>query len=91
MNHENEENTKLENTEEAKVVEAYLHNEDRVTLVYKYVSSFTFRISELKSTERRVWNVKSNDNHFKCVLNQMRVAAPYYSRGKGDEMKSLLC
>ena len=92
LNHENEDNTKLEKTEEAKVVEAHLHNEDRVTLVYKYVGSFTFRISELKSNERRVWIMKSNKGHkFKCVLNFMRVAAPYFSEGKGDEMKSLIC
>ena len=34
MNFENEENAKLEITQEAKVVEAHLHNDDRVTLVY---------------------------------------------------------
>ena len=32
--------------EHAKVVEAYVHNSDRVTLVYKNNGSFTFIISE---------------------------------------------
>ena len=89
LNFEGESN--LEITKGAKVVEAYQHDSDRVTLVYKLLGSFTFRISELVSTKRRVWSMQSNKGHkFKCVQNFRRVAAPYFSRGKGDEMKSVL-
>ena len=63
------ENTDLEITKEAKVVEAYLHNSDRVTLVYRNVGSFTFRVSKLDQSKRQAWNLVSNTHQFKCVQN----------------------
>ena len=52
-----ESKTNLEITKEAKVVEAYLHDSNRVTLVYLNLGSFTFRISELDLTKRQRWNI----------------------------------
>ena len=59
LNFEGESN--LEITKGAKVVEAYQHDSDRVTLVYKLLGSFTFRISELERTKRQRWNVEYKD------------------------------
>ena len=88
LNFEAENNKGLDITKEAKVVEAHLHNTDRVTLVYKELGSFTFRLSELDGSNRIVWNIETKDHKFTCVQNKMRVAVSHFSRGKGDKMAS---
>ena len=46
LNFEN--NSKLDITKKAKIVEAFSHNEDRVTLLYQNLGSFTFVLNKQK-------------------------------------------
>ena len=83
--------TNLEITKGAKVVKAYLHNLDRVTLVYYNVGSFTFRISELESRKRQVWNIETTSNHrFRFVADKIRIKVRFFSQGKGDKIVTYL-
>ena len=53
-----ETNSKLDITKNAKVVEAYSHNTDRMTLLYQNLGSFTFARNKQKNiSEPQSWKV----------------------------------
>ena len=56
---------KLDITKDVKVVEAYLHNTDRLTLVYQDLGAFTFVLSKAKSlTELNLWYGEYENHQF---------------------------